>query len=145
MRIFLFGLILFLGIRTSNAVEPPDASIAMQCPSAGVSPESPPMEEQQEEEGGLDSLKSELERLKEFLEALPKSDAAKRIRESLEKLGSEIERLEKSFRDSIEKEILPRIWKEIERLKKELYRYLEEPEDENKPTKVEVPALCPCA
>lgn len=145
MRIFLLCFFLLMGLRHSNAVEPPDITMAARHAGQGIYRATPPLEEQEEDEGDLESLKSDLERLKEFLEALPKTEAAKRIREALERLGSEIERLEKSFRDTLEKDILPRIRKEIERLKKELYRFLEEPEDENKPTKVEVKESCPCA
>jgi|GEM_PF-4119276 hypothetical protein len=106
---------------------------------SGPVPVSPPMEEEgdEKEQWDFETLKGELENLKELLESIPESEGAQRLKKSLESLGEEIKRLEKSFREALEKEIIPWIKREIERLKKELYRYLEEPED-NSPRKVEV-------
>ncbi len=121
----------------------------------GVMRVTPPSEDEGEDhsQGDLESLKEELQKLKEFLESVPESDAAKKFKRALERLGSEIEILEKSFRNTIEKEILPWLKKEMERLKKKLYRYFEEPDD-NQPKKVNLPRpekvsgevgiSCPC-
>ena len=123
--------------------------------SQGIMPADSPSDAPGGDEGedDLESLKEELQKLKDFLESIPESDAAKKFKKALERLGNEIEILEKSFRNTIEKEIIPWLKKEIERLKKELYRYFEEP-DENQPKKVNLPRpekvsgevviSCPC-